>query len=169
MALLLLPWVLMLGSGNVSGVVFEPREFLSQDQEQRYKQLIAELRCLVCQNQNLADSGAELATDLRNEVYKMILAGDTDTQIVAFMVARYGDFVLYRPPLKLVTVGLWVGPLLLIALGLLLLYQTRRRFRSDAAANLSDAERARLNELLTPTAMDAHSDLRPSSNTPPTT
>ena len=72
-------------------------------QEQRYRELIDELRCLVCQNQSLADSHAELAQDLRNEVFAMIIQGDSDDTIIAFLVDRYGDFVLYRPPLKFTT------------------------------------------------------------------
>ena len=90
--------------------VLEPLKFESSSQESRYKALIAELRCLVCQNQNLADSNAELARDLRLLTYNMIMSGSSDKDIVQFMVSRYGDFVLYRPPFKPSTALLWLAP-----------------------------------------------------------
>ena len=92
-----------------------PCQFEQPDQAARYQRLTEELRCLVCQNQNLADSHADLAQDLRNEVYRMITGGQTDRQIVDFMVARYGEFVLYRPPVSPLTWLLWFGPFLLLA------------------------------------------------------
>jgi len=96
-----------------------PFEFKRADEEQLYKELVNELRCLVCQNQSLADSPAGLAQDLRNEVYKMVREGNPKKDIVAFMVARYGDFVLYRPPLKYSTLLLWFGPFLLLLIAAL--------------------------------------------------
>ncbi len=92
-----------------------PFQFDQPEQAARYQRLTEELRCLVCQNQNLADSHADLAQDLRNEVYRMITGGQTDRQIVDFMVARYGEFVLYRPPVSPLTWLLWFGPFLLLA------------------------------------------------------
>src|SRR5207245_11469173 len=83
--------------------------------EQRVMTLAAELRCLVCQNQTLADSNAPLAEDLRNQVREKMRQGASDSEIVDYMVARYGDFVLYRPPVKATTLMLWFGPLLLLA------------------------------------------------------
>jgi len=85
--------------------------------EQRLKDLAEELRCLVCQNQTIADSNATLALDLRNQIRQQVAQGRTDDQIRAYMVARYGDFVLYRPPLKATTVMLWLGPLALLLVG----------------------------------------------------
>ena len=85
--------------------------------EQRVKNLSAELRCLVCQNQSLADSHADLAIDLRNQVREMMQDGKSDEQIREFMVARYGDFVLYDPPVKSSTMLLWVGPFALLLVG----------------------------------------------------
>ncbi|HET6593562.1 MAG TPA: cytochrome c-type biogenesis protein, partial [Xanthomonadales bacterium] len=82
----------------------EPLVFEDAAQEARYNDLTLELRCLVCQNQNLADSDAPLAQDLRREIYGMMMAGQTDEQIKSFMVDRYGDFVLYRPPVQANTV-----------------------------------------------------------------
>ncbi len=104
--------ILLLGSSTVlysADVVFE---FENEMQEQRYSDLIDELRCLVCQNQSLADSHAELAQDLRNEVYEKIIGGESDDTIIKFLVDRYGDFVLYRPPLQQKTWILWFGPVL---------------------------------------------------------
>ena len=91
-----------------------PFRFDQPEQAARYQRLTEELRCLVCQNQNLADSHADLAQDLRNEVYRMITSGQTDRQIVDCMVARYGEFVLYRPPVSPLTWLLWFGPFLLL-------------------------------------------------------
>jgi cytochrome c-type biogenesis protein CcmH len=96
--------------------------------EARVMKLSAELRCLVCQNQTIADSNAGLAVDLRNQVREMLKRGDTPEQITDYMTARYGDFVLYRPPVKSSTAVLWYGPaaLLLVAVGVLLLIVRRR-------------------------------------------
>ncbi len=131
-------------------LVFEQREFDDAEQLARYKTLIYELRCLVCQNQNLADSNADLAADLRREVHRMILAGKSDEDVIDFMVTRYGDFVLYRPPLKAKTVLLWSGPFVLClgALVLLLMHLRRRAAERATPTLLSDDERARLQSLL---------------------
>ena len=101
--------------------VQEPMVFENQLQEDRFKVLTQELRCLVCQNQNLADSDAQLAHDLRAEVHEMLLAGKTDDEIKQFMVERYGDFVLYRPPMQVNTYLLWLAPLGLLFIGALIL------------------------------------------------
>ncbi len=136
----------------------EPRGFDEPDHEARYKRLIAELRCLVCQNQNLADSNAELAKDLRSETYSMIKAGKTDEEIVTFMVNRYGDFVLYRPPVKSTTFLLWFGPLILAALGgVILLVQIKRRARRKPPDELSVQEQQRLQDILAKTKQDTRS------------
>ena len=91
-----------------------PVEFSDATQEKRYYELIDEVRCLVCQNQSLADSNAELAQDLRNEIYQKIIAGEEDKHILKFLVERYGDFVLYRPPLQSNTWLLWFAPFILL-------------------------------------------------------
>ncbi|MCF6262058.1 MAG: cytochrome c-type biogenesis protein CcmH [Xanthomonadales bacterium] len=91
-------------------VAAPPLEFDNQTQESRFNKLVAELRCLVCQNQNLADSDAELAQDLRREVLDLIRSGKSDTQVKDFLVQRYGEFVLYRPRLDKSTYLLWLGP-----------------------------------------------------------
>lgn len=101
--------------------VQEPMVFQSQQQEERFNQLARELRCLVCQNQNLADSDAQLAHDLRAEVHEMLVAGKSDDEIKTFMVDRYGDFVLYRPPVQENTYMLWLTPLVLLLIGAFIL------------------------------------------------
>ena len=101
--------------------VQEPMVFESQQQEDRFNQLTQELRCLVCQNQNLADSDAQLAHDLRTEVHEMLMAGKSNDEIKLFMVERYGDFVLYRPPVQENTYLLWLAPLILLLGGGLIL------------------------------------------------
>ena len=115
--------------------------------ERRVINLAHELRCLVCQNQTLADSNAPLAVDLRNQIREQLAAGKSERDVVDFMVARYGDFVLYRPPLKATTVLLWTGPFIFLVAGfyLLLRYIRRRRIPEPA---LSQAERARAAKLL---------------------
>jgi cytochrome c-type biogenesis protein CcmH len=123
-------------------------QFSDPQHEARYKKLIDELRCLVCQNQNLADSNAELAQDLRAQVYKMIEAGDSDQEIIDFMVMRYGDFVLYKPPFKLQTALLWAGPFLLLIIGLGYLIIYLRRQASVTEANLTTDEQQQANALL---------------------
>ena len=112
----------------------EPLVFEDAAQEARYNDLTLELRCLVCQNQNLADSDAPLAQDLRREIYAMMMAGQTDEQIKSFMVDRYGDFVLYRPPVQANTVALWVMPGILLVLGAVVVYFTVRNRNRKLAA-----------------------------------
>ena len=97
--------------------------------EQRLKVLAEELRCLVCQNQTIADSNAPLALDLRNQIRGQIAQGRSDDQIRGYMVERYGDFVLYRPPFKASTAVLWVGPFALLAFGIVILVVIARRRR----------------------------------------
>ncbi len=129
----------------------EVHQFEDPSQEQQYNRLIAELRCLVCQNQNLADSNAELAQDLRKEVYEMIQNGATDQEIINFMVARYGDFVLYRPPFKATTAFLWVGPFIILIAGFVILLLFIRKRRQTATVELDDAAQARAQQLLNDT------------------
>jgi len=112
--------------------------------ERRVMTLAAELRCLVCQNQTIADSSARLAEGLRKQVREKMRQGASDSQIIDFMVERYGDFVLYRPPVKATTLLLWFGPLLLVAAGLLvLLRRLRRRPAPEPELNAAERERAR--------------------------
>ncbi|MES2130656.1 MAG: cytochrome c-type biogenesis protein [Pseudomonadota bacterium] len=115
--------------------------------EKHVMALSEELRCLVCQNQTIADSHAELAIDLRNQVREQLQQGRTDAQVVDYMVQRYGDFVLYRPPVKGITWLLWFGPFLLLAGGVGTLFYKLSR-RSAAVAEPASADLARAAELL---------------------
>ena len=117
--------------------------------EARLKQLAVELRCLVCQNQTLADSNAPLAEDLRREVREMIAKNMSDQEIIDFLVQRYGDFVLYRPQWKASTTLLWIGPFfLLIGGAITLVMALRRRGQACADAPVTDEERRRVEQLL---------------------
>ena len=117
--------------------------------EARMMALAEELRCLVCQNQTLADSDADLAEDFRREIRLMITQGLSDTEIIEFLVDRYGDFVRYRPPLKGTTLLLWFGPFLLIAGGAVTLVLTlKRRIREVGDVTLTEAEEKRAQALL---------------------
>ena len=115
--------------------------------EARVNGLAAELRCLVCQNQSLADSHADLAIQLKGQVRDQLRAGRSEKQVIAYMTERYGDFVLYRPPLKASTVLLWAGPALLVAGGLSVLGWGLRR-KAPTVVELSDEERQRAAALL---------------------
>ncbi|HEX6414540.1 MAG TPA: cytochrome c-type biogenesis protein [Burkholderiales bacterium] len=117
------------------------------EMEKRVTALATELRCLVCQNQTLADSNAPLAVDLRNQIREQLKSGKSERDVMEYMVARYGDFVLYRPPLKATTIALWAGPFVFLVLGawILLVRLLRRR---APERELSDAERARAAKLL---------------------
>lgn len=126
----------------------EVHSFDDATQEARYKKLIAELRCLVCQNQNLADSNAELAQDLRRKTYDLVRSGKTDEEIIDFMVQRYGDFVLYRPPLNTTTALLWIGPFIIFGVGIVVLVNLIRRRRRQAADVVADDRLDRARALL---------------------
>lgn len=116
MVITLLYWLVF---SSLSHASIETYQFDTQQQSDDYDELIFELRCLVCQNQNLADSNAELAQDLRQKVHHMLVEEKaTKAEIVSFMVARYGEFVLYKPPVNDNTYLLWVGPFFLLAIGL---------------------------------------------------
>jgi cytochrome c-type biogenesis protein CcmH len=118
--------------------------------ERRVMALSQELRCLVCQNQTIADSNADLAVDLRNQVREKIRQGASDQDIIDFMVARYGDFILYRPPFKAATLLLWLGPLLLLAAGLAALYlRVWRRRAAAEGIEITEADHRRAEQMLT--------------------
>ena len=115
--------------------------------EKRTAALAQELRCLVCQNQTLADSNAPLAVDLRNQIREQLAAGKSEGEVKDYMVARYGDFVLYRPPFNAATALLWAGPFLLLLGGFFLLFRRLRR-KPEAPPELSGPERERAAKLL---------------------
>ncbi|TAK72513.1 MAG: cytochrome c-type biogenesis protein CcmH [Betaproteobacteria bacterium] len=142
----LLLWLILAGSALAKEA---PTVAADPVLEKRAMALAEELRCLVCQNQTIADSHAELAVDLKNQIREKLKAGMSEAQIIDYMVARYGDFVLYRPPLKASTLPLWIGPfaLLFAALAGLFYYILRRR-RSTPEQPLSEADEARVRSLL---------------------
>jgi len=140
---------LLLGTGPAqSGVTLESFKFDTPSEELHFKKLIEEIRCLVCQNQSLVDSDAELAHDLRAEVYAMVQDGKTDAEIIDFLVARYGDFVLYNPPVKPSTYLIWFGPFALLLVAAFLLLRAVRRQKNPTAHEITPAERARLDTIL---------------------
>ena len=127
----------------------ETYAFDDAKQEEQYKRLIDELRCLVCQNQNLADSNAELAQDMRRKTFEMVKAGKSEAEVVDYMVQRYGDFVMYRPPFRSNTMLLWIGPFIILIVGVLILIRfIRRKPATGQAAHLSDEDKARAEKLL---------------------
>ncbi len=132
------------------GLAVQPGEILPDPaMERRARAISAELRCLVCQNQSIDDSDAPLAKDLRVLVRERLVAGDSDTAVRDFVVARYGDFVLLRPPFDVRTALLWAAPLLILLAALLFTWRRGRAMPApDAAAPLSEEERRRLQRLL---------------------
>jgi cytochrome c-type biogenesis protein CcmH len=130
-------------------ILFSGIAFGNEDLDKRVMDLSAELRCLVCQNQSIADSNADLAVDLRRQIREQLGSGKSERDVLDFMVQRYGDFVLYRPPLKASTVLLWSGPFLLLGLGIFLLIRRTRSAKRQVPA-LSEAERAHAAALLDP-------------------
>jgi cytochrome c-type biogenesis protein CcmH len=116
--------------------------------EQRLVRLAEDLRCLVCQNESLAGSNAELAEDLRREIRAQMKAGKDDTQVIAYLTERYGDFVLYRPPFKPMTWLLWLGPVLFLGIGGGAWYMTLRRRRDVPTVPVDEKKRAAAAQLL---------------------
>ena len=131
----------------------EVHEFDTPEQEARYSKLIKELRCLVCQNQNIADSNAELAVDLRRKTYEMVRQDKSEDEITGYMVERYGKFVQYDPRLDLETVLLWSGPFLILLIGVTLLIRTIQRRRSNPTVTV-DADRLKAAAALLETERD---------------
>lgn len=138
----ILIWILLAFSLNIAAKV-EVHTFSTPEDESRYQQLVAELRCLVCQNQNIASSNADLAKDLRQQVYTRIKNGQTDEEIIAFMVDRYGEFVLYKPPLNARTALLWIGPFVLLAIGIWVMIRFIRSRNKEVPIPQQSVDRAR--------------------------
>ncbi|AQZ96187.1 cytochrome c-type biogenesis protein [Halopseudomonas phragmitis] len=138
--------------GALAHAAIDTYDFDSEDQRQRFYQISSELRCPLCQNQNIADSNAPIATDLRGEVYRLLDEGRTDKEIVEHMVARYGEFVRYRPVLTVETMVLWFAPAVFLLAGfVILLVMVRRRqkaLNNAQASELDEQERERLQALL---------------------
>ena len=142
-----LAWVL-LGLSGVCQAAFDAYEFSSDQAREQYQRLTEELRCPKCQNQNIADSNAPIAQDLRREVHRMVEEGQSDDAIVDFMIQRYGDFVIYRPRFDASTFLLWFGPLLVGLIGLAVIIGLVLSSRRVSATASSDVNRAKLNQLL---------------------
>lgn len=136
----LIAWLLV-GAAFSAMAKDAPEAAAEPELEKRMMAVAVELRCLVCQNQTIADSNAGLAVDLRNQTREMLRAGKSEREILDYMTARYGDFVLYRPPVKSTTALLWFGPPLLLGGGLLTLWLVLRR-RSRLSADQFDPEEA---------------------------
>lgn len=145
--------VLILASLCVPALAVQPDEMLSDPGlEQRARQLSAQMRCMVCQNQSIDDSDAPLAKDLRVLIRERLVAGDSNQQVVDYLVSRYGEFVLLKPRLTAKTVALWAGPFIIFLLGALILWRKRRAFAgapvSEAETGLSPEERKKLDSIL---------------------
>ncbi len=127
---------------------FETHDFATPKMESDYNVLVQELRCLVCQNQNLADSNAELAQDMRLLVYKKLSEGMSKDEIVDFMVVRYGDFVMYRPPVKKSTFLLWFGPLIFFVVAALVVFSYMRKQNKEADDVIDEQQQKKAHSLL---------------------
>jgi len=134
---LLLLFLLMI---SVSSHGVDSRQLSDPKQQESYETLTKELRCLVCQNQTIADSNAELAGDLRRQVYEMLQQGKTEQEIIRFMTDRYGDFVLYKPPFAGKTSLLWIAPVLFLFMGLMMVFFVIRRKRATAQVQVDALE-----------------------------
>ncbi len=148
-AIVSLATIVLLGLSLASLAAIESLEFATAGEESRYQNMIGQLRCLVCQNQNLADSNADLAKDLRAKTYQMIRSGASDVEIVDFMAARYGDFVLYRPPLGGRTALLWGAPFIFLLIALAVFFYTLRK-RKVVEESLNREQQSRAAKLLDP-------------------
>ena len=143
---------------GIAHAAIDTYEFANDAERERFRELTKELRCPKCQNQDIADSNAPIATDLRREIYRMLGEGKDNQQILDFMVSRYGDFVLYKPALTSKTVVLWFGPLALLVGGLVVIGvivgRRRRTEQAEGSDTLSAEERKRLDTLLDKTKDD---------------
>ena len=135
-------------SPSARAFTLEEFRFADPAKADEFRRLTEELRCLVCQNESLAGSQADLAQDLRKEVYRLMQSGKSREEVIAFLVERYGDFVLYDPPLKPSTYLLWFGPLLLAAIGGIFFVVTLRNKRQTLNTALTEEEQGRLQALL---------------------
>ena len=140
--------ILLVASFSVSANSIEVYTFDNKEQEKVYHSLTQDLRCLVCQNQNIAESNAELAKDMRRKTYEMVKQDRSEKEISAFMVARYGDFVLYRPPFEPMTWLLWFGPLIIFIIGIFFVVRFMKSQKAGAQLDsLSEEEIERINNL----------------------
>ena len=145
--------VLIQGALALPALAIDPLEFKDRAEETRFQALTRELRCLVCQNQDLADSDALLAQDLRREIFEMMRAGKSDAEIKTFLTQRYGDFVLYNPPVQANTWVLWFGPLVVLLLGAAVVVRVVRR-RAGSATRMNNDLNDDLNDGLDDKGVD---------------
>lgn len=148
-------WLLALSlvlSASLAQATIEAMEFRDDGLKERYQHLAFILRCPKCQNQNIIDSDAPIAADLRQQVHRLLHEGYQDNEIIDFMVARYGNFVLYEPPVNPLTYLLWYGPFVLVGIGALVMFLLLRGRKKNTQESektaMSDADRERLNNLL---------------------
>lgn len=142
-------YILLLFVAAKASAAIDPYEFDNETQRERYQHFIEDLRCPKCQNQNLAGSDAPIANDLRHELQRLLKEGKTDSEIVEFMVSRYGEFILYQPPFDKKTAVLWLAPVAFFVVGIIVLMNVaRRRAAAGTTAELSVDEREKLQRLL---------------------
>ncbi|MBK8816365.1 MAG: cytochrome c-type biogenesis protein CcmH [Methylococcaceae bacterium] len=142
----LIVFLFFLVSAQVYAV--DTHQLPNPEQQKTYESIISELRCLVCQNQTIADSNAELAADLRRQVYDMLMQGKSKDEIHQFMTERYGDFVLYNPPFKAKTGFLWLGPVLFLVIGLIMIIWFIRRKKQATVAVVDKDKQEKVRRLL---------------------
>ena len=140
--------VVLLSISFQSSARISAYEFDNPEQEDTYNDLINELRCLVCQNQNIADSNAELAQDMKRKTHELIMQGMSKKEIGDFMVQRYGNFVLYKPPVTATTYLLWTGPFIILFIGLFFLIKIIRNRKVEKIESLSENDKSRAADLL---------------------
>ncbi|HEY3699301.1 MAG TPA: cytochrome c-type biogenesis protein [Spongiibacteraceae bacterium] len=135
--------------GIAAHAAIDPFEFDNESQRERYQHFIEEMRCPKCQNQNLAGSDAPIANDLRHELRRLLQEGKSDREITDYMVSRYGEFILYKPPFDTKTAVLWLAPIIFLSVGVIVLITVvRRRSAAQALPELTIDEQARLRQLL---------------------
>lgn len=134
-------------TGSVLATI-DAYEFRTAEDEQRFRQLVEELRCPKCQNQNISDSNAGLAKDIKDRVFKLINEGQSNGEITDYMVERYGDFITYRPPVKPSTWFLWFGPFVLALLAAIIIFGRKAAQRSPSTVQVTPEQEARVQELL---------------------
>jgi len=138
---------LMLTCG-IAFATIDAYEFKTPDDEQRFRVLVEELRCPKCQNQNIADSNAGLAKDIKDRVHRLINEGKDNAEITDYMVERYGDFITYRPPVRPVTWFLWFGPFALALLAAFIIFMIKLRQKSPSVIQVTPEQEAKVQELL---------------------
>ncbi len=135
--------LLLLLIQGVSAQSVDAKEFFTVEQEQRYQNLINEIRCPVCQGQSIGGSNASLALDLREKVQQLLVSGKTDDEIHAFMVERFGDFVVFKPPIKSSTYALWFAPFVFLFIGLIVLFRSTKLKAIQTSEEVVDLEKAK--------------------------